>query len=116
MATFTESYTIHLNDIVWFTADNRRFMGTVQDISQIPDIWVETGHPDIKWSGDPYDIIGYRRWKVSIKNIEGVHTNVAELSTAIEVDEPLSFVWDEAHMHKVIDSRYESEDINNQNK
>lgn len=69
---FHRDYDIQLEDHVIFkTPDGHRMEGTVQCISTLPDsIWVETGVPDIEWNGDKFDLIGYRRWEVTLEQID----------------------------------------------
>ncbi|WQJ53401.1 MAG: hypothetical protein [Wendovervirus sonii] len=64
-------YDIRLEDRVIFKSNGHKYKGTVQCISTLPDsIWVETGCSNIEWNGDPYDLIGYRRWEITLNQID----------------------------------------------
>lgn len=59
MAKFRIEYNIHVGDIVVFNYNGAKRQGIVQDISQIPDIFVEV-----------FDDNECRRWKLGIDSLE----------------------------------------------
>lgn len=84
MAKFIIEYEIHIGDSVRFHNGDGYQYGIVQDISQMPDIWIE-GFENGK----------YKRWRREIDSLEivssgygsGTSTNVK-----ITVGEPIEFV------------------------
>ena len=98
MAKFTVEYTIHVGDKVSFiehgvTADGMMYdevqMGTVQDISQLPDVFVE---------GFRNSDNRYTRWKKDICNLHFHYSEHEEYGrwTNVEIgkDEFVEFVHD----------------------
>ena len=61
MARFIKGYNIHLGDVVRFEQDGMYQEGTVQDISQLPDVFVE---------GFDNKTEEYKRWRKDIERIE----------------------------------------------
>lgn len=105
MAKFIKTYELHLGDIVDFRVNCRlpgqnnfkTLRGRVQDISEFPEVWVETGDP----AGDDY-----KRYHISVNLIEGlpfsfdpwIHEDVK-----FERKEPLEFVYeDDLKTRKII--------------
>ena len=86
MAKFKIEYNIYIGDIVVFDDNGIKRQGKVQDISQIPDIFVEGRDDDNK----------YTRWKRGIDSLEVVfseHDNSGKyFSSEIAKGEPIEFV------------------------
>lgn len=102
MAKFIKTYELHLGDIVDFRVnyrlpgcDNFKILrGRVQDISEFPEVWVETGNPE----GDDY-----KRYHISVNLIEGVPFSDDEWiyeDVKFEKNEPTEFVYDENYNRK----------------
>ena len=96
MAKFTVEYTVHVGDKVSFiehgvTADGMMYdevqMGTVQDISQLPDVFVE---------GFRNSDHQYTRWKKDICKLHFKHSEYEEYGPSFKIEfeknEPLEFV------------------------
>ena len=94
MAKFYEEYTIYLGDKVSFEVhDFERNCtmiqtGTVQDISQLPDVFVEG-----------FDVIRngkYNRWKIGINSLRLIYSEHEDAGiswrTEIDEDEEVEFV------------------------
>ena len=62
MAQFKIEYNIYIGDTVIFNDNGVKRQGTVQDISQIPDIFVEGFNDNNE----------YTRWKLGIDSLEVV--------------------------------------------
>lgn len=83
MAKYIIEYGIHIGDGVRFRNGNEYQYGIVQDISQIPDIWVE-GFEDGK----------YKRWCRGIDSLEilgGNHDSGTSSKILIEDGEAIEF-------------------------
>lgn len=65
MAKFIKEYNIHLGDVVRFEQDGIYQKGIVQDISQLPDVFIETF--DNK-TGE------YKRWRKDIERVEYMYS------------------------------------------
>ena len=63
MAKFIKEYNIHLGDVVRFEQDGIYQEGIVQDISQLPDVFVE---------GFDNKTREYKRWRKDIERIEWI--------------------------------------------
>ena len=91
MAKFSVEYNIHLGDRVCFIDHRDRYqvvqMGIVQDISQIPDIFVE---------GFQVGTGKYTRWKRDIMHLDMVDSKYDRAGksyvTEFEKDEEMEFV------------------------
>ena len=60
MAKYIIEYNIHIEDQVRFLKDNEMYQyGVVQDISQLPDVFVEG-----------FELGEYKRWRIGIDNLE----------------------------------------------
>lgn len=99
MAKFTHTYELSLGDRVNFRTSlgsGQVQLGTVQDLSEYPDVWVEVGDPKWKW---PH----YNRYKISVNLIENCIDNYDwhEDSVEFKKDEPIEFVYDENYKRKV---------------
>lgn len=86
MAKFAVEYEIHLGDIVRFEkSDGTSQQGVVQDVSQIPDIFVEG-----------FDGGEYKRWRLGIDSLEVLYSkgDLSGKSTRVEIGskEPVEFV------------------------
>lgn len=86
MAKFVIEYEIHVGDAVQFDGGNGyKIEGTVQDISQMPDIFVEG-----------FDCGEYKRWKKGIDKLEVIWSEHEEygMYSYCEVGdkEPVEFV------------------------
>lgn len=109
MAKFIKTYELHLGDVVDFRVsyrlpgqDNFKILrGTVQDISEFPEVWVETGDPN----GDDY-----KRYHISVNLIEGLPFSdepwIYE-TTEYEKNEPVEFVYNEDCSERVITNKTE---------
>ena len=89
MANFKIEYNIYIGDIVFFNDNGIKCQGKVQDISQIPDIFVEGFNDDNK----------YTRWKIGIDSLEVVYSEYynsgKHFSSEIAKGEPIEFVHGE---------------------
>ena len=89
MAKFKIEYNIYIGDIVVFNDNGVKRQGTVQDVSQIPDIFVEGYNDDNK----------YTRWKLGIDSLEVVFSDHDDsgkyFSSEIAKEEPIEFVHGE---------------------
>lgn len=65
MAKFIKEYNIHLGDAVRFEQDGIYQEGIVQDISQLPDVFVE---------GFDNKTREYKRWRKDIERIEWIYS------------------------------------------
>lgn len=91
MAKFSVEYTIHLHDKVSFIVHRNGYeyvqFGIVQDISQMPDIFVE---------GFDNETRQYTRWKRDIMNLTMVDSNYEDAGKSykweFEKKEELEFV------------------------
>ncbi|MBR4590125.1 MAG: hypothetical protein IKO36_05605 [Bacteroidaceae bacterium] len=85
MAKFIIEYNINIGDEVEFRIGNSLKNGIVQDISQLPDVFIEGQE-----NGE------YKRWRVGIDNInmfEGTYFNSGISSNVIiEDNEPVEFI------------------------
>ena len=89
MAKFKIEYNIYVGDTVVFNDDGVKRQGTVQDISQIPDIFVEGYNDDNQ----------YTRWKLGIDSLEVVFSDHDDSGkyfiSEIAKGEPIEFVHGE---------------------
>ena len=89
MAKFKIEYNIYIGDVVVFNDNGVKRQGTVQDVSQIPDIFVEGYNYDNK----------YTRWKLGIDSLEVVFSDHDDsgkyFSSEIAKGEPIEFVHGE---------------------
>lgn len=84
MAKYIVEYEIHIGDSVRFYNGGKYQYGIVQDISQIPDIWVE-GFEDSK----------YKRWCLGINSLEVIsseHDSGVHDKKVFEEHEAFDFV------------------------
>ena len=86
MAKYIVEYEIHVGDTVAFETDPSKpcQRGIVQDISHIPDIWVE-GFEDGK----------YKRWCRGIDSLEVMHSDFdsgTKYVNVVDEGEPIDFV------------------------
>jgi len=65
MAKFIKEYNIQLGDVVRFEQDGMYQEGIVQDISQLPDVFVE---------GFDNKTGEYKRWRKDIERIEWIYS------------------------------------------
>ena len=96
MATFTKRIEINLGDYLRFkTHDNETLCGTVQCISEFPDIFVETGDPEGK---------SYRRYRTSVNCILDNYTNDDWFTEEVSFkkNEELEFVYDDEYKRKIV--------------
>lgn len=103
MAKFVKEWLIELKDVVEFDytlpdGKSIRLKGIVQDISNLPEVWVETGDPRIEWSGEPSDVVGYRRFRLSLYQLIPFEpANGGTLTIRSDVryyhNEPIEFVY-----------------------
>lgn len=86
MAKFKIEYNIYIGDTVVFNDNGVKRQGTVQDISQIPDIFVEGFNDENK----------YTRWKLGINSLEVIFSDHDDsgkyFSSEIMKGEPIEFV------------------------
>ena len=105
MAKFTKTYNIELGDRVEFKRSNDAIIerGVVQDISDFPDIWVETGEPNTIYPE-------YKRYKIPVylitNNIDNCYWRISDVK--FKKDEPLEFVYNNICEREII-KRYEEE-------
>ena len=89
MAKFKIEYCIHVGDKVAFNYNGVKRQGTVQDISQMPDIFVEGFNENNE----------YIRWKLGIDALEIVFSEYADsgkrVYTEIDNSEPIEVVHGE---------------------
>ena len=89
MAKFKIEYNVYIGDIVVFNDNGVKRQGTVQDVSQIPDIFVEGFNDDNE----------YTRWKLGINSIEVIFSEHDDsgkyFSSEIAKGEPIEFVHGE---------------------
>ena len=81
MAKFIIEYEVNLGDRVWFTVNGEKRLGTVQDVSQMPDVFIEG-----------FDQGEYKRWRVGVDSIEGLDVTIQSSRVEIETQEPVEFV------------------------
>lgn len=84
MAKYIVEHEIHVGDSVRFLNGDGYQYGIVQDISQLPDIWVE-GFEDYK----------YKRWCRGIDSLEVIsseHDSGTKYATVIDEGEAKEFV------------------------
>lgn len=86
MAKFITEYEIHVGDIVRFKTNSSKpyQIGIVQDITQMPDIWVE-GFAECQ----------FKRWCIGIDSLEIVisdYDSCAKTTMEIEEGEMIEFV------------------------
>ena len=86
MAKFRIEYNIHVGDTVVFNDNGVKLQGTVQDISQIPDIFVEGFNENNE----------YTRWKLGIDSLEVISSEHSDSGkhyyTEIEDNEPVEAI------------------------
>ena len=89
MAKFKIEYNIYIGDIVVFNDNGVKRQVTVQDVSHIPDIFVEGFNDDNE----------YTRWKLGIDSIEVIFSEHEDsgkyFNSEIEKGEPIEFVHGE---------------------
>lgn len=96
MATFTKKIEINLGDYLLFkTHGNETLRGTVQCISEFPDIFVETGDPKGK---------SYRRYRTSVNCILDNYTNEDWYTEEVSFKkkEEVEFTYDEEYKRKSV--------------
>lgn len=104
MARFIKTYELHLGDVVDFRLHKSNLFtkrGTVQDISEFPEVWVEVG--------DPIDY-DYKRYHISVNLIEGLPFSDEHWiyeTTEYDKNEPLEFVYNEDCSERVITNKAE---------
>lgn len=93
MAKYIIEYNIHIGDRAWFDNNGIRMLGTVQDISQLPDVWLEG-----------YDQGEYKRWCRGINSIDidfSDHDTYGKYEWAdYEKHESVEFVYDDYNNRK----------------
>lgn len=80
MAKFIIEYEYKVGEQVEFTVCGERMEGTVQDVSQMPDVYVE------RWEDGKC-----RRYRVGVDSLSGGVSSRVEFG-----DEAIDFVWDES--------------------
>lgn len=101
MAKYIKTYELHLGDRVQFKAskDTPLQLGTIQDLSSFPDVWVEVGDPRAEW---PI----YNRYKISVNLIESCidNYNWYESDLQFEKNEALEFIYDNDYKRIITNS------------
>lgn len=100
MARYEETYDLRVGDVVWFRGfDGSVEMGTVQCVSELPDVFVEVEPP----YSPTYSTI-----RISVRMITSNDTNPRWFSFDVSADdgEALEFVYDEGY-RRVVGRRYE---------
>lgn len=86
MAKFKIEYNIYIGDTVVFNDNGVKRQGTVQDVSHIPDIFIEGFNDDNE----------YTRWKLGIDSIEVIFSEHEDsgkyFNSEIAKGEPIEFV------------------------
>ena len=84
MAKYIIEYNIHIEDQVRFLKDNGMYQyGVVQDISQLPDVFVEG-----------FEFGEYKRWRIGIDKLEFIDPDGSDKSVKVcyENNEHVEFV------------------------
>jgi len=83
-------------------------------LENFPDsIWVETGVPGLEWKGDNYDLLGYRRWEITLDQIDfnsamTDSTKIEDYKLDIQKGEDMEFVYEEDSKTRKVTDKYQA--------
>ena len=102
---FTINYTYHLGDVVEFTVNGQTHVGKIQNLNEIPDVWVEST-----------DDGTYRRYRLDVTGLKLAFSSYDDSGISYDVEydkgEPLEFV----HKGEYPTSEYNEIEITLKNK